>query len=113
MAIDKDLFYANVLEKAASVISDQEKTIAELQAKIESLNDSLYQTKMASLNPVVQELRSKGFSDEEALGMAKSLPEATLNKVASIGGAAGSWEIGSVSDLPAKGSDPIMDFILS
>ncbi len=55
MSIEKDLFYASVLEKAAAHISDQERQIAELQAKIESLNDSLRHTKIASLAPVVEE----------------------------------------------------------
>lgn len=95
----------SVLEKTAALIEEYE-------AKISSLESTLHQVKQASYSNTMNDLVSKGFSQDEADTMIKSLPGSALDKVASYT-SAGSWNMGSVSEVPGKTGDPLLDFIYS
>ncbi len=95
----------SVLEKTASLIEEYE-------AKISSLESTLRQVKQASYSNTMDDLVSKGFSQDEAETMIKSLPGSALDKVASYTGNS-NWNMGSVSEVPGKTGDPLLDFIYS
>jgi len=95
----------SVLEKTASLIEEYE-------AKISSLESTLRQVKQASYSNTMDDLVSKGFSQDEAETMIKSLPGSALDKVASYTGNK-NWNMGSVSEVPGKTGDPLLDFIYS
>ena len=95
----------SVLEKTAALIEEYE-------AKISSLGSTLHQVKQASYSNTMNDLVSKGFSQDEAETMIKSLPGSALDKVASYT-TTNSWNMGSVSEVPGKTGDPLLDFIYS
>lgn len=95
----------SILEKTASLIEEYE-------AKISSLESTLRQVKQASYSNTMDDLVSKGFSQDEAETMIKSLPGSALDKVASYTGNK-NWNMGSVSEVPGKTGDPLLDFIYS
>jgi len=95
----------SVLEKTAQLVEQYE-------AKISTLESTLHQVKKASYSNTMNDLVSKGFSQDEAETMIKSLPGSALDKVASYT-SAGSWNMGSVSEVPGKTGDPLLDFIYS
>lgn len=96
----------SVLEKTASLIEEYE-------AKISSLESTLRQVKQASYSNTMDDLVSKGFSQDEAETMIKSLPGSALDKVASYTSTSKNWNMGSVSEVPGKTGDPLLDFIYS
>jgi hypothetical protein len=109
-----EMLYADILEKSAEVIEDLLTKVAELQAKISALDGTLGQIKQAADSSVVSDLILKGFSEQEAVTMVNTLPGSALDKVASLSSGVGNdWQMGSASDVPAKGIDPMMDFIFS
>lgn len=107
------LHQASVLEKVAQVIEDLECKVSELQAKLSERDESLGQIKKASYSSTVADLMSKGFSEDEATVMVNTLPGSALDKVASFSKEGGDWNMGSVSDMPSKSGDPLLDFITS
>jgi NAD+--asparagine ADP-ribosyltransferase len=96
----------------SSILEKTAKLVEEYEAKISSLEDTLAQVKQASYSDTVQDLVSKGFSQEEADTMIKTLPGSALNKVASYT-STNNWNMGSVSEVPGKSGDPMLDFIYS
>lgn len=107
------LLLADVLEKCAQVISSLESEKAELQAKISTLDGTLGQIKEASDREVVTDLMAQGFSEGEAIKMVNTLPGSALEKIAHLQTNSPDWKLGSASDLPSSGYDPILDFINS
>lgn len=109
-----ELMCADILEKSAQVIEELLDKVAELQAKISALDGTLEQVKQAADSSVVADLMLKGFSEDEAVTMVNTLPGSALDKVASLASSSSNdWQMGSASDIPAKGLDPMMDFLLS
>lgn len=96
---------AGILEKVASVFD-------ELNAKLQSSVDKVAELeKSAAVSPTMDVLKSKGqFSDSE-LEALKSLPEGTLNKIASAN--QDPWDLGQATRQSASAADPLLAFLTS
>lgn len=96
---------ANVLEKCADVIDN-------LSAKLQSSEEQVAKlTKAATVNPQLDVLKSKGGFSEIDLEALKSLPESTLNKIAS---SQDPWDLGRATHGQSASSvDPMVAFLLS
>lgn len=107
------LQHAATFEKEAGILSKSADVIDELSAKLQSSEETITDLqKSASVAPTLDALKSKGDwtdSDWEAL---KSLPEGTLNKIASS--QQDPWDLGKASNgQSSRGVDPFVDFCLS
>lgn len=107
---------------AEEVVSLIEKTAAyidELQAKIESdeetissLQDEIEKAASVDKREIVDALIERGFSEEEADSLT-ALPSETLSKVASLGGTDKPWEMGKGARQAEDSLDPFTKFLLS
>ena len=96
---------AGILEKVASVFD-------ELSAKLQSSEDKVAELeKAASVSPTMDVLKSKGVYSESELEALKSLPEGTLNKIASAN--QDPWDLGQATKQNASAGDPLLAFLQS
>ena len=96
---------AGILEKVASVFD-------ELSAKLQSSEDKVAELeKAAAVSPTMDVLKSKGVYSESELEALKSLPEGTLNKIASAD--QGPWDLGQATRQSTSAADPLYDFLTS
>lgn len=96
---------AGILEKVAAVID-------ELSAKLQSSEDKVAELeKAAAVSPTIDVLKSKGHFDESELEALKSLPEGTLNKIASAN--QDPWDLGRATKQNATAGDPLLAFLQS
>lgn len=94
---------ANILEKVAAAFED-------LSAKLQSSEDQVAAlTKAAALSPSMDVLKSKGGYSDAELEALKSLPEGTLNKIAS--NQQGPWDLGQATRQSASSVDPLFSFL--
>lgn len=106
-------------EEVISLIEKTAAYIDELQAKIESDEDtisSLHEEieKAASIDKrdIIDALIERGFSEEEADSLT-ALPSETLSKVASLGGRDTPWEMGKGARQAEDSLDPFTKFLLN
>lgn len=101
----------NVMEKAASYVSELEAKIEAKEEAISGLQVEL--EKVASVNneEVVNALIEKGFSEEDANNLV-DLPSETLNKVASMANGE-PWEMGKGGRQAEDGLDAFTKFLIS
>lgn len=96
---------AGILEKVAAVIDD-------LSAKLQSSESRVVELeKAAAVSPTMDVLKSKGVYSESELEALKSLPEGTLNKIASAN--QDPWDLGQATRQSASAADPLYAFLTS
>ena len=106
------LSHAAEFEKQAGILEKVAAVIDELSAKLQSSEDKVAELeKAAAVSPTMDVLKSKGtFSDSE-LEALKSLPEGTLNKIASAN--QDPWDLGQATRQNASAEDPLLAFLQS
>lgn len=99
-------------EKQAFVLSKCADVIDELSAKLQSSEEQVAQlTKAATVNPQMDALKSKGGFSESDLEALKSLPQSTLQKIASDQGPS---DLGRATNrISTNSEDPMVAFCMS
>lgn len=105
------LSHAAEFEKQASILEKVAAAFDELSAKLQSSEDKVAELeKAAAVSPTMDVLKSKGQFSEDELEALKSLPEGTLNKIASAN--QDPWDLGQATRQSATAADPLLAFCL-
>lgn len=107
------LCHAAEFEKQAGILEKVAAAFEELSAKLQSSEDKVAELeKAAAVSPTMDVLKSKGTFSESELEALKSLPEGTLNKIASADQVA-PWDLGQATRQSASSVDPLTAFLTS
>lgn len=95
----------DVLEKAASYISELEEKNSELNAKIETSPEEII--KQAETHK-----KLTSILNEEEINALKDVPNDLIEKLANAASSVEPWEMGKAVGIPREKTDPFLEFLL-
>lgn len=111
VSVTEKMRLAGILEKSAELLTEKDRTIEDLQAKLMALEGTLETVKQASLQDTSEDLASSGLTPSEAQMMVNTLPAELLRKVANtMRNPQEGWEMGKAASQAGQDVDPMEAF---